>query len=355
MAEHPHAPRTTLLHRTSLACAVAFAALTACAPMSFCPDGGRCVSFDDYCAELATVAGCRQARSCGLLPPTTDCGSGVDACSATLRAALASGALRFDSPKAGSCLSGDCAACAVMFKPANEQGCATHEACGSARFCDLRNGCPGTCRGKLSVGSEVLTPRGCASGAALSLGADRYRCVTPVTVGQPCDATVLGSPCAAGASCVPQDGGTRCVAQAAPGAACDVGSPCPFEHQCVAGRCARNALAGEPCGDAVARCVSSLACVDGRCAQLAEGQRCDVAAACVASAFCAQPGPVCTARAALGEACSDARACVTGAACVNDVCTTPRQAGEPCDERRPCATGLRCDEASCRAPACWAP
>ncbi len=341
----------------SFALSLLSSALVGCAPMDFCPDGGRCVSFEEYCAELGTAAGCRRARSCGVVPASTDCGSGVNACSATLRETLASGALRFDSPKAGACLTGtDCAACAAVFKSTTEQGCRTHEACGSASFCDLRERCPGRCLPKLGVGSDVLTLRGCASGAAVMAATDRYRCVSPASEGQPCEPSTLGNACAPGTACAAVDGGFRCVMQAAPGGACAGPASCPVDHHCELGRCVRQALATEPCGDGGSVCVPSLSCVAGRCAALGVGTACDVAtAACVPSAFCASPSLVCTARVEVGVACNAPQQCVAGAACTAGLCTALRQPSESCDETKPCDVGLRCEEGSCRAPGCWAP
>lgn len=328
-----------------------------CPPQSFCPDGGRCLAFDDYCQALTTRDGCQRARACGLLPADTACATGTAACSPTLRAAVASGRLRFESPKAAACLDGaDCQACDALFRWTDDGGCVTHEGCGSASFCSVQLSCPGRCSPKAAAGAEVSSPRGCASGASVPLSSERFRCVSTIPLLQPCERGSAMAPCVRGAACVAEDAGARCVAEAAAGAACGPATPCAYEHACVGGRCVPVAGAGEPCGDAVARCAPSLACVSDRCAALAAGASCTATpAACEAAAFCATDGGVCAARSASGASCGDELPCVPGARCLEGRCALERLTGEACDGQRPCGPGLACDGVQCTAALCAAP
>jgi hypothetical protein len=129
----------------------------------------------------------------------------------------------------------------------------------------------------------------------------------------------------------------KCVREAGVGEACDGASMCRPGSRCVSGKCVERGRPGEACAES-SECVIGAACSGGVCVgparaaengSCARGERCPYRTACVSGR--------CQRQALLGEACGEA-GCATGR-CVGGACVALLPAGEACERSSKCATG----------------
>jgi hypothetical protein len=238
---------------------------------------------------------------------------------------------------------------------ANIEACAQAYTADCSSMCGLPNSGTLPAGTRCNIGWDLQCQSGVCAEVALPDGgysASCGVCATSLPVGQPCSnsgtgACVQGSYCAgatseacvaygdAGAACSQSllcksdlfcSSSHQCVAQGALGAACSVDpnqTECAAGLPCVAGLCAKQAAAGEPCtpsGWAVP-CENALTCDT-------------TTLTCVAPTV--QPGGACGANGQL---------CVFGSCSKTGICPTIIPDGQPCpvDDTETCDDEATCD------------
>ena len=206
--------------------------------------------------------------------------------------------------------------------------CSSPPECVPGAYCRIVSGTPcGTCASLVANGGTCDDSSACASGVCLQ-------------------GTCRASGLAAGASCdVPEqcDAGLICQQLRCASAANSIGQPCQsfsdcpaYTESCVNGRCAADAVLGQPCALRYGGASSSLpgcnwvagaGCLSGTCASLpvaGANMACgpDVAE-CDASTWCvtAQVGAICKPIVAEGSTCFSDSDCGPFAECRAQACT----------------------------------
>jgi hypothetical protein len=290
-------------------------------------DGGLTSACDDYfaaavaCSFLPNATAAHDAprflQVCLIqasLPGSTTTASTYEACAQTKKADCSA---ECQFPLTGTLAAG--APCNPGFDYQCQSG-----ACVQVRLPDGGYPACGICATSIPVAqpcsSSDDTATNCVPGSYCA-GPTSNTCVAYGTVGAACS---QGSQCQSDLFC---SSSHQCVAQGALGAACSVDpeqTECAAELPCVAGVCAKQAAAGEPCTPS------------GWAAPCEFGLTCDTnTLTCVAQTV--QPGGVCGANGLL---------CVLGSCSKTGICPTIIPDGQPCpvDDTETCDAFADCDD-----------
>jgi hypothetical protein len=342
---------------------------------------------------------CNGRQTCAFLhlPPLSDClTSEVGGCTQMLqsiRGAISSGRLVYDSAAAATCLSNAappalCASggtlgygvpvCQQVFKGtvANGGTCYSQymvllgggdqiNECASGSCSATYQSCPGQCV------ANIATDGGCSTtdaGAACATGdfCNGSTCTAYGGVGAPCDGA--GQRCAFLLACGPHDadGAFTCEAKKESGAACSTETECD-DYLCLSGTC-RPGHSGEPCAP-WGKCDSGLACSRSGCvtplaanaACTPDYDACGTGLVCettgmddagLSTGICQTPQTPTAGQPCFNGVCASSAWCDTTLA--QPMCRAPGTSGQACigGTLGVCATGLVCDgdAKKCQAP-----
>ncbi len=351
---------------------------------------GATPTSDTYCSAFA-AAYCHALFECPLpanddvlflvpvLRTEEDCASHLGAALCRTRAMrdlrqkVEAGQLSFQADNAQVCLnaSANCGAtgdgidsCLEVFEGASPAGgpCQRNEDCLGNAFCNLEAGCPGSCVGRLPLGSEC--PRIASNPCDSS--------VEPAFCGGSTDTPVC-APISPGAA---QEGEPCSTGSASPGLNCQLGLWCDELPDSSEGTCRAPIPPGGACDDADDVCAEHTVCLqdesgNGLCGSInlvsVEGEACSPADS-VANAVCdpllnlACENSVCVklGDGSLGSRCSNSdmfeTMCDDGLYCARQeeaaTCQPVVPAGESCEDSKACEWDCDRDTQTCRAEYC---
>lgn len=330
------------------------ALLAGCSPaVPTPPCVGTCFPLESWCAQQLTALRCANEKACGraadlgcneLLPWPTFA-SATEACPPLVRDAVDAGTVKYDEDAAVQCLKSLSTQCSLTYPGCDAvlrgtvssgQACRTRLDCAPGGWCEF-SGCPGTCRAKQPVGSEVTAVEGCATPAAEPITDGGYRCREYSQLGEACEAGRLdcgaGLACASDGGCIPASDagayaakGQRCTGRFAgiPLVACLGGLACQISDGGTEGTCGARYEAGESCRADATGCAHNVSCQAELCVGLGRA----------------------------GDGCVGTFECVKGLACRTGRCGAKAGPGDTCAGAFDCRPELRCVQGRCGVPLC---
>jgi hypothetical protein len=176
-------------------------------------------------------------------------------------------------------------------------------------------------------------------------------CRKSVSVGQPCELSLVGNPCEEGSFCDRSSSGPECVRGRGRGNACARDLECAKDLSCL-----RNLCSGGEDGDTCDEdddCDEGLVCGSrGRCAvPVALGESCEGHGACRPGLACTSSVglTVCVEELRVGSSCSPAGAPCHLGTCSTASCVAASKDGETCAEPSDCLPNRRCNTGRCEA------